>query len=516
MKIFCTASQDTYITNKIIDGKLIADDANVGRAGTLDLFRLYGETTYRSSSNTRNELSRLLVKFDLTDARELTASILDLNHSSFSAKLKLYDIKSGHAVPANFNVIVFPLSHSFDEGVGRDVASFGDVDAANFLTRSYGSGAANLWYHSGANKPGLLGSDDIDIISSGNLQDGNGVINLFKTQNFKAGTEDLEIDVTNVVSATLAGILPDHGLRISFSGSEETDTKSRFVKRFASRHVSNPYLRPVIEIAFDDSMQDHHTSFFFDMSGSIFLQNYGRNDRKNIVSGSSLSEITGENCMKVKLKKGDYTFTADVSQHTRGTGGNNVAGLYSASFAIPSNTTTEYAKGKKLSDLISSEKKVTFDEYWYSTDGTVGYHTGSITVKVPERSTTSLTNFDPEVYATNLKQVYYKKDTEKIRLYGFDHANDFNVPAKTPIRRKSDIFENVYYRVRDRDSGRLIYDFGDEFNTTRVSTDSQGMFFDFKFKSLPTGRTYMFEYLIKMKGLRLVVQDNRNSFRVDE
>ena len=56
--------------------------------------------------------------------------------------------------------------------------------------------------------------------------------------------------------------------------------------------------------------------------------------------------------MKVKLRKGEFSFIANASQHTKGTGDNQVAGLYSASFAIPSNTSTEYAQGKKLSKLI--------------------------------------------------------------------------------------------------------------------------------------------------------------------
>ena len=236
MKLFCTASKDTYIANKIINGKLVADDANVGRAGTLDLFRLYNETTLRGTGS-QDEVSRILIKFDLSSAKSLTSSILNVNSENFSAKMKLYDVRSGHAVPADFNVIVFPLSQSFDEGVGRDIASFGDLDVANFHTRSTTSGVANAWHASGANHTGLLGSDDIDIISSGNLSDGSGVVDLFKTQNFKVGTEDLVVDVTKIVSATLAGNIPDQGFRISFSGSEETDTKSRFVKRFASRHV---------------------------------------------------------------------------------------------------------------------------------------------------------------------------------------------------------------------------------------------------------------------------------------
>ena len=45
-----TASSDTYITNKIINNKFRATDANVGQAGTLDLFKLYSENTLTSES----------------------------------------------------------------------------------------------------------------------------------------------------------------------------------------------------------------------------------------------------------------------------------------------------------------------------------------------------------------------------------------------------------------------------------------------------------------------------------
>ena len=42
MYIIATASADTYITNKIVDGSR-TEDANVGRAGTLDLFTVFKE-----------------------------------------------------------------------------------------------------------------------------------------------------------------------------------------------------------------------------------------------------------------------------------------------------------------------------------------------------------------------------------------------------------------------------------------------------------------------------------------
>lgn len=513
MKIFCTASKDTYVTNKIINNRLVADDANVGRAGTLDLFRLYGETTLRGSGS-QDEVSRLLIKFDLDPLRKLTGSILNINSDSFNAKLRLFDVRSGHAVPSNFNIIVFPLSRSFDEGVGRDISSFGDIDAANFLTRSYSDGSALLWHVSGANKQGVLGSDDIDIISSGNLSDGSGLANLWQSQLFKVGTEDLNIDVTKIVSATLADQIPDEGLRLSYSGTEETDSKSRFVKRFASRHVANPYIRPRIEVSFDDSIQDNHGNFLFDVSGSLFLQNYERSSRKNIVSGSGLSQITGNDCMQLKLKKGSFEFLVSASQHTQGTGDNQVAGLYSASFALPSNISSLYDKTNKLSKLISDEKEVTFEEFWFSNDGTVGYHTGSITIKMPDRSSDQFAISDPDLWTLNVKQEYTIEDTERVRIYGIDHFKEKNKRSKKPRSRKADIFDKVYYRAVDRDSGKIIFDFGEGNNSTRVSTDSGGMFFDIKFSIFPRGRTYQFEFLVVHKGTRLIVRDKNANFRI--
>jgi hypothetical protein len=45
-----SASKDTYITNKIINGSFRATDANVGQAGTLDLFKLYNENSLTGST----------------------------------------------------------------------------------------------------------------------------------------------------------------------------------------------------------------------------------------------------------------------------------------------------------------------------------------------------------------------------------------------------------------------------------------------------------------------------------
>ena len=73
-----TASSDTYITNKILNNKFRATDANMGRAGTLDLFRLYDESIFTSNGNivtsSVEELYRLFVKFDYSKSKVFSPS----------------------------------------------------------------------------------------------------------------------------------------------------------------------------------------------------------------------------------------------------------------------------------------------------------------------------------------------------------------------------------------------------------------------------------------------------------
>ena len=478
MYLVLTASRDTYITNKVIDNKFRATDANVGKAGTLDLFKLYNESTLSGDTNVF-ELSRLLLKFDLGKVRDICSSSLDLNSSFFKAEIKLFDIMSGQANPSNFNVVGYPLSQSFDEGVGRDTASFGDLDVANFITASFTNASAVGWIMSGANQgghndllaasttitsngvgttaqsftlidalgksvifttdnaisydtaigAGALKTDDsnykigiqntnagggrlaqalyrsvatakadsstklgitaanedngsdtttsltqdskgasgnsvldlaavnnlsipagttgfiggytpqLDFISSGTLsrppsEGGDSVLDFGSTQYFKNGNEDLVLDVTRVISGTLDGRIPDYGFRISFSGSEETDNKTRFVKRFGSRNSSNPFKVPQLHISWCDSIVDHREDFIFDLSGSLFLNNFHRGVPANILSGASANPVEGSNSLLLRLECENYVKYITASQHLEGTQKIGSPGLYSASFAI--------------------------------------------------------------------------------------------------------------------------------------------------------------------------------------
>lgn len=538
MKIFCTASSDTYIHNKIVSQTRLTD-ANVGRAGVLDLYKLYGETglptdeqvsgsagdfakdtTGDDKPDTAIELSRILIKFDLSKLHELTGSKLDLNSSSFSAKLKLFDVRTGHAVPSNFNAMAIPLSQSFDEGIGKNVSAYNDIGVANFITASYSAGTDNAWNGEGASTSGTLGATGVDLVETANFGDGSGLRSLVFNQKFTEGTEDLSMDITTFVSATLAGQIDNHGFRISLTGSEEKDEKTRFIKRFASRHVTNSRIRPRVEVSFDDTSIDHHQNFFFDVSGSLFLNSYGRRGLTNLVSGTAgvLGDITGADCLKLKLEKGDFTYTTLASQHTAGTlnSANDrfQTGIYSASFAIQSQESSLVDRDTTLAELIARDGEVKFNQYWVSIDETYAYHTGSITIKRQDRAAGDFIGSEPLVHATNVKQQYNVDDEMRVRLFGRDLLSENEDPVKIPITRKSVIFEEIFYRVFDIDSGEKMFDFGEKDSSTRVSSDALGMFFDFHVDALPRGRTYGFEYLIVNRGSRTIVRDKNVAFRV--
>lgn len=511
MILVCSASSDTYITNKIVNGDTVVTDANVGRAGTLDLFKLYDETKLNNVGG-QTEISRVLIKFDLGPIRD-NLSTIKLNSSTFKATMNLYDIVSGNPTPSNFDLVVFPLSKSFDEGVGRDTGLFNDLDVANFITSSYTT-QNNLWFVTGANSGGLLGSDDIDYISSGNL--GSGITNLFATQNFVKGNEDLSIDVTKIISATMSGIIPDFGFRLSFSGTQETDTKTRFVKRFASRHVSNPLLRPKIVVKYDDSIKDDTSNFRFDTSGTLFLQSFNDSSPSNLVSGSSLTPVTGLNCVILHLTTGSFNFYVTGSQHKMGNAGNFVAGVYSASFAIASSDTSIVTGTQTLANFIATSGSVTFNSYWKSADSSFAYYTGTLEVTRPTVVQGNFTTRRPYLRVTNGNPYYVKTDVVRFRIFGVDLEKQFNQAVKRKRILQSVIFDKVYYQVFDRFTKNIIIPFDTVGNSTLLSVDSQGMFFDFYMQSLVPGRSYGFQFLIVERGQSYLSREDDTYFDVRE
>jgi hypothetical protein len=507
-----SASKDTYITNKIINNRFRATDANVGQAGTIDLFKLYNENTLSTEDNP-SEISRALIKFDLSSLSTLSTTELDINDSSFKCVLKLHDVYGGQTTPSNFKLIAFPLAKNFDEGIGRDVVGFKDLDSSNFITASISNGTVVEWDETGARASGSLGDSNIDLYVSGTLTGPNGsnFVSLSKEQFFETGKEDFEIDVTEVVSGVLSNQIPDYGFCIAFSGSYEQDNKTYFVKRFASKNSSNTRIRPKLIVKYDDTVQDAHRNFIFNVSGSLFLNNLHRGQFSNIISGSGGSTLTGLDCMTLTIKTGSiFSKSISVSQKSaQGLERIFETGIYTASFAI-----SEF-ESSTLREHILESGSMTFDEIWGSNDGTVGFYTGSLTINNNQRTAYFNTPNRILLTLTNLQPHYNEGDIVKIRVFAENRDRPISY-TKLPIEKPSEIYNQMYYRVRDFDSGDIIIPFDtSSINSTRLSTDSQGMFFNFDMGSLSRGRSYVFDFLVRDDGFDQVIDKLSSKFFIE-
>jgi hypothetical protein len=488
--------KDAYITNRITNG-VAQLQANVGLAGSMDLFKLYGYTsTVSGSTITPNtELSRLLIHFDLQPLRDLIAAgQVDFSNSSFSCRLHLFDVYGGQPCPDHYSVTVNPLSASFDEGHGKDVVFYSDFDVCNWLTSSLASGS---WLASGCAQ-GSTSPSPGDYFTDYSAQ-----------QTFGDGTEDLDIDITTIVSATLAGLLPDAGLRIAFSAALEGDTHSYFVKRFASRGAFNAEKRPVLYIRYDDSIQDDTNNLFLDSTSYLFLYNYVRGAAANLTSGSTA--ITGSNSlilqMQTPVSGGLYSLFFTGSQYFSGR--NPQVGIYSASVTIPMNDPL-------LLPQWQASGSITFTPTWKSLDGTVLYAVDPpVKALLPQRGPQSLVTTHLDVSVMGLHEEYGDNDQQVLRVNLWDFTQPFLTNAvRLPVELPGIIVRDAHYQVRDNDNGFVAIPFDQVHNSTRLSNDTKNMFFTLDTSSLIAGHSYVIDILVATDNAKQLYRGASKVFRV--
>lgn len=496
------ATKDTYITNRVVnDVRMIS--GNVGNAATLDLFKLYGISSSGSLPNT--ELSRLLVKFDLDPIRSLiSSSLIDVNDSSFKCYIKLFDVYAGQPTPTNFTVTVHPLSRSFDEGLGRDVVGYSDYDVCNFLTASRDDGG---WFLTGAAKPGANGDSAIDYLTS--FVDNSQSASLEFTQLFTLGTEDLYVDVTTAISAALINNIPDKGFRIALTSSLESDTKTYFVKRFASSQAYDSSKHPQLIVKFDDSIIDDTTNLSLNTSSSFTLYNYDATAAADLTSGST--PVTGTNCLLLTLlmpiSGGNYSLVFTGSQVTLGS--NNVTGLYSASVYVGTNN-------QDVLNKLAASGSVAFTPVWGSLDGTVGFHTGSLVRFYPTNTTTKTQSSARRIVTVTGVPSEITKDQSVIaRVNVFDDSSPRVMLVKTPTILPGLSIRNTYYQIRNATTNQIIIPFDSVHHSTRCSSDADGMFFTIDTTNLENNVTYAIDIMIVSKGMQKEFKTS-STFRVKE
>jgi hypothetical protein len=422
------------------------------------------------------------------------------------------NVYGGQTVPSNFTVKLNPLAKDWDEGRGSDLLYFKDIDATNWITASVNP-SLSLWTVSGASQTGSIG-DVCDYFVSGNI--GIGSQSLSVTQSFPRGDEDLFMDITHLVSASVWANLPNYGFRLSYVDSQETDQTTRFVKRFGGRNANNPAIRPQLYVKYNGNIiSDDSNLALFDNSNRFYVFNVPRGIYQNFSSGSSV--ISGANSLVLELiasksqiipitswsqthSQSITFYTSSISYFSASFSGSQVSfgnlkqtGSYYSDISLSTFSTAS------LNAFVSaSGYEQSFLLLWKSLDRTYLFASGGY-VKF-RKFLGDNSSFDQRNYVvniTNLEQFYTRAEHTTLRVFIQDWEFDV-ATQRLPKPAISRIFKNMYWRLIDPFTKDIIVPFDSV--GTKLSSDGHGMFFDFWFSDLDPNRVYEFEFKIEENG----------------
>ncbi len=470
------ADADNTITNAFKENlSTRGTGSNMGAAPILEVFSIYAQATTSSV-----EKARFLVKFPTADiSSDRTATTIPAS-GSVSFFLKLYNARHADTLPDNFTLKVQAVNGAWEEGFGVDMEEYEDltydVEGSNWINRA----GSTAWSSAGG---------DVHALPS-------------FTQTFVSGTENLEIDITEMVEDWIASSSPraNHGLRVALDPSQEDSTaRSYYTKKFFAREANDFFLRPCLEARWDSSLRDDNNNFYQSSSlapaadnlNKIFLYNKVRGGLKNIPA-------VGTSAIYVDLYEANGSSPTGsaltLAPNTPATGTHVEAGVYSAEMAL--DTT--------LTSVIP---------VWHK--GGVEYHTGSaITVKsVNAKNDNSQAEYVTNI--TNLKDSYTRHEIARFRLFTREKDWCPTLYTKATAEIESTIIPEAFWKIERIVDGLNVIDYGTgSFNHTKMSYDYSGSYFDLDVSLLESGYSYEMKFIYKIDG-DYHEQPETFKFRVD-
>ena len=481
-----TASADNTITNAFKAGlSNRGTGSNMGYADALEVFSVYGQTLTTDdadgASRRSEELTRILIQFpiDQISTDRLAGTIPASGSVSFH--LKMANAETPFTLPQDFTLVILPVSQSWTEGSGLDMAEYQDLGVSNWLTSS----GTTPWTSVGG-----------DYLSASNQT---------ASATFPEGYEDLEVDISHIVEQWIDGTFSNYGLGVHLTATQEAyyssstgaddgniinnpsgSTDSYYTKRFFARSTQYFFKRPFLEARWDSRVQDDRENFYYSSSvapavdnlNKLYLYNYirgrlvnipavGTNDLLVSFYSSSNGSPTGS---AIKLSAGGGT---GADGDTNVTASYVSRGQYSGSMALTAATTPLEA----------------VHDVWHS--GSVHFFTGSV---YPELFPTydSAPTFDRITSCTNLKKVYSTQDTSRFRF--FVRSKDWSPTIYTvaTANNPTDIITSASFSVRRVTDGYVVVPYGTGSDrSTYLSYDKDGNYFDLNMSLLEP--RYMYE-----------------------
>lgn len=219
---FITVSKDASIY-------LQQPDQNTGRDEILEISKIYYGNV--------KDVSRVLIQFDLT---ELSSSIVDGTAELGIAELVLREAESitSNELALDFNLYAYPISQSWDMGIGT---RFDEI-----------SGDGVTWNQRTNNLAWLDGDYVSGSTGSFNGKGGTWYTASESTYEYSYNTEDVYMNITDMISGWLSGSIENNGLILKYDTALEDDTNEYGQLKFFSKETNTVY-QPKLRIGWDDS-----------------------------------------------------------------------------------------------------------------------------------------------------------------------------------------------------------------------------------------------------------------------
>ena len=482
------ANKDNTITNAFKDNLITrASSSNMGASDILEVFSIYGQ-----ASTSSLEKARVLVQFPTSEiSTDRTNSTIPAS-GSVNFVLKMSNAEHSSTTPENFILSVHVItSASWDEGYGIDMETYKNTGASNWVSSSTG----NAWNTEGA-----------DYLTS----------SYAKHVSFGKGTENLEVDISDIVEDWLDSSIPNYGLLVKLSGSNEDGSleKSFYTKRFFARSSHHFFKRPNIEARWDGSTQDDRNNIIRSSSlapaadnlNNIYLYNKVRGNLRDIPSTGShllvqLYPSIGSGVSAVTLPADNTNVKAGAPTHI--TASRQDTGIYKATFSCDNTGSTFYDVWQKSTGNGGSR---TYTALMTGSGFTLESDTSKFYSEVSEYV----------VNITNLKPSYNKEEVAKFRINTRNKSWQPNIYTVAKNSAPVDNIREGYYKIKRHadDYVAIPYSTGSSPSYSKLSYDVSGSFFDLDMSILEPNYLYEISFLRKDND-EYVEQKEKFKFRVD-
>jgi hypothetical protein len=261
-------------------------EQNTGIDQILELTKIASGSKLRGEIQGNTYNSRFLIDFGSEITKIQTAvtngeiPAFDVNvPRSASAYLRLYAANASDLLQS-YDINAYPISESWTNGGGNYSDSPIQKYGASWYYRT-SDDALDYWMTGSADSVGQMGTTETTI-GGGTWLTGSSDTPYKATQTFQNESPDLRINVTGIISASIAGMIPNNGFIIKRPTVDEISGEVLGKLQFFSRESHTIYV-PRLEVCWDDL---NHNSSLSTITSDVYIPYI-----KNIKNEYRTSEI---------------------------------------------------------------------------------------------------------------------------------------------------------------------------------------------------------------------------------